>query len=735
MRSFALLGLTLLVACDTKRSGGELEDVDGSGLGTVDADGDGFSAEEDCDDNDASLSPAATEICDNVDNDCDGEVDEGVTDRFYADADSDGFGDPDAVTEACEQPAGAVQSGTDCDDGDPAVFPSAIEVCNGIDDNCDGAVDEGLVETWYPDADGDGFGDEDLGEERCDAPSDLVDVGGDCDDTTAAAHPGAVEVCDEIDNDCDEVVDEGVTTTFWVDRDGDDHGDPSLTIEACSLPEGYAVAAGDCDDTDIDVSPDGTERCNAIDDDCDGFIDEDDAADAPTWHLDGDGDGVGLATTTTTACQQPSGYVAATAVFDCDDGEFTTHPGADEYCDGHDDDCDGAIDESDAVDAGTWWLDADGDTYGGTSLSLVQCSQPTGYVASSSDCDDLAAATNPGATETCNDIDDDCDGSIDEGLSTSTWYGDGDGDGYGDASTSTADCGQPTGYVADSTDCDDAAAAIHPGATEVCDTVDNDCDGDIDDADAGLSGADTWYLDLDTDGYGDPGSTTDACLQPSGYTSDFSDCDDGDSSVNPGASEVCNGDDDDCDGDIDEGVLGTGAACAAEDCAEVLDDDPTALDGSYYLDVNGAVTAYTCDMTTDGGGWTRVGASVAVWGTSYDTTFYNGEGFSWDEVLFAYVSGSVHAHCTYPTSLTGCNNLGFQFATQAWGVPLNWGSSICGMSTTDYTSSTTYIGGYDFVIDDTLSSDTIRVGALEAISGCTTGDNPGTAYLDIYLRQ
>ena len=735
MRSLALLSLTLLFACDTKRGGGEIEDAYGAGLSTLDEDGDGFSAAEDCDDNDASRSPAATEICDSIDNDCDGEVDEGVTDRFYADADADGFGDPEVVTEACEQPSGAVQSGTDCDDSDASVFPSALEVCNGVDDNCDGAVDEGLVNTWYPDADGDGYGDPELAEERCDAPSDHVDVGGDCDDTTAAAHPGAIEICDEIDNDCDEEVDEGVTTTFWVDRDGDGYGDAGLTIEACALPEGYAASAGDCDDTDIDVSPSGTERCNGVDDDCDGTSDEDDAIDASTWHLDGDGDGVGLAATTTTACQQPSGYVAATAAFDCDDGEITTYPGADEYCDGHDDDCDGTTDEADAVDATTWWLDADGDSYGGASLSLTQCSQPSGYVASSSDCDDLAAAVNPGATEVCNDTDDDCDGSTDEGLSTSTWYADSDGDGYGDASTTTADCGQPSGYVADATDCDDGAAAINPAASEVCDSLDNDCDGDIDDDDPGLSGGSTWYLDGDGDGYGDATSTTDACLLPSGYASDATDCDDASSAVNPGASESCNGDDDDCDGDIDEGVLGTGAACAADDCAEVLDDDPSALDGSYYLDVNGTVTAYTCDMTTDGGGWTRVGASVAVWGTSYDTTYYNSEGFSWDEVLFAYVSGSVHAHCTYPTALTGCNNLGFQFASQSWGVPLNWGSSICGMSTTDYTSNTTYIGGYDFVIDDSLSSDTIRVGALEAISGCTTSDNPGTAYLDIYVRQ
>jgi hypothetical protein len=100
-----------------------------------------------------------------------------------------------------------------------------------------------------------------------------------------------------------------------------------------------------------------------------------------------------------------------------------------------------------------------------------------------------------------------------------------------------------------------------------------------------------------------------------------------------------------------------------------------------------------------------------------------------------YNSGSVHAHCTYPGSLTGCNNIGFQFASESWGVAQNWGSSICGMPTTDYTGNTSYIGGSDWVIDRAESTDTIRVGTLEGISSCTTSDNPGTAYMDLLVRR
>ena len=290
------------------------------------------------------------------------------------------------------------------------------------------------------------------------------------------------------------------------------------------------------------------------------------------------------------------------------------------------------------------------------------------------------------------------------------------------------------GYIADGTDCDDTRDDVYPLATDLCDELDNDCDGAIDDdcdgaIDDGLPAV-TSYADADADGYGDAAVSLAECGIPLGYVSGDSDCDDALDTVHPGATETCNRVDDDCDGDTDEGVIGATAACPAEDCAEILALDSTAASGTYYLDPG----LYYCDMVTDGGGWTRVKEDLTVWGTSYDTTYYNTEGFTWAETLFAYASGSLHAHCIYPGSLTGCNNLGFQFASEAWGVPLNWGSSICGMSTTDYTAATTYIGGYDFVVARSASTDTIRLGALEAISSCTIADNPGAAYVDVLVR-
>ncbi|MFZ5475315.1 MAG: putative metal-binding motif-containing protein [Myxococcota bacterium] len=111
----------------------------------VDRDGDGYHADQDCDDEDPRVNPGATEVCDGVDDDCDGTVDEGVTVTSFADADGDGFGDPSSSVEACEVPAGYVPAASDCDDADAGVYPGAPERCDGRDEDCDGVVDEGCV--------------------------------------------------------------------------------------------------------------------------------------------------------------------------------------------------------------------------------------------------------------------------------------------------------------------------------------------------------------------------------------------------------------------------------------------------------------------------------------------------------------------------------------------------------------------------------------------------------------
>ena len=551
----------------------------------------------DCDDGDPESYPDAPERCDGADNDCDGEVDEDLNETWYADADADGFGNPERVLDSCDPGEGWVADNTDCDDGNSSVHPGAEETCNDGDDDCDGAVDEDLESTWYADSDGDGFGDPATSNFDCEPGAGWVEDDADCDDANSSIHPDASEVCDTIDNDCDGLIDDADdsvtgTSTWYADADGDGYGDDAATADACEQPSGYAnyggdcddgdaaynpgaaetdctdpadyncdgstgyadddgdgfAACEDCDDSDAAINPDAAESCNSVDDDCDGTIDEADATDAATWYADGDSDGFGDPASTTTACDQPSGHVGVAYATDCDDTNPDISPVDPELCDGVDNDCDGDVDEG-VTD--TFYADTDGDGYGDAAATVEACAASSGWVADSTDCDDSDATINPAATELCDGADNDCDGTTDEtdAADATTWYRDGDSDGYGDSAASTVSCDVPSGYTDDDNDCDDGDDDIHPGADEHCDGVDEDCDGTVDDNPVD---ADTWYADADGDGYGDAGSTTTACSVPSGFTSDDSDCDDGDAAIQPAATELCDGADNDCDGTTDE---------------------------------------------------------------------------------------------------------------------------------------------------------------------------------------
>ena len=285
-----------------------------------------------------------------------------------------------------------------------------------------------------------------------DADGDGYNKWEDCNDQAPAVHPGVAEICDGVDQDCDGLVDNGVLSIFFRDADGDGYGDPDVRTGACVVPEGFVDNAADCDDSSDRFNP------AAVEDDCTDPADYN--CDGSTGFDDLDGDGV-------------------PACFDCDDTESSVFEGAPELCDDLDNNCNGDVDEL-PVDAPTWTIDVDGDGYGraDSPYNIEACEQPQGYINNARDCDDDDPLTHPDAVELCDGLDNDCDGTVDgEGVDASTWYEDTDGDGYGEELAAVVLCEAPDGYVSQVGDCMPTDPEVHPGATDTCnDGVDQDCD-------------------------------------------------------------------------------------------------------------------------------------------------------------------------------------------------------------------------------------------------------------------
>ncbi len=380
---------------------------------------------------------------------------------------------------------------------------SVVEICDGVDNDGDGEVDEGF------DADGDGW----------------TTCGGDCDDTDPTVFPGAAEVCNGQDDDCD-----GSVPADEIDGDGD----------------GVSECEGDCDDDDANTFPRAPELCDGIDNDCDGVIgvDETDVDGDGVWLCDGDCAGM-----------DPDTYPGAPEICDgvdndcdgivpddeidgdgdgvspcegdCDDGNADTYPGAPEICDGMDNDCNGVLPKDEYDIDGDGFTGCEGDcdkydpdTYPGAvelcdgrdndcdgAVAVTEFDQDgDGWALCEGDCNELDPTVHPGAAEVCNERDDDCDGALPADET------DDDGD----------------GVVECLGDCDDADDTVYPGAPEVCDELDNDCDGLVDDEDPDATGQPTWCADNDGDGAGDADLTAVACDAPADHVADCTDCDDGD---------------------------------------------------------------------------------------------------------------------------------------------------------------------------------------------------------------
>jgi len=581
---------------------------------------------------------------------------------WYSDGDDDTYGDAYDVLDSETDPgAGYTLDFSDCDDGDEFINPAASEYCNGLDDNCNGSSDEGLPSvTYYQDSDSDGYGNAGTSQDACKTPPGYVLDATDCNDAAGSIHPGATEVCDGVDNDCNVSTADG-SEEAWFD-DLCDGADSDLCEEG---NYGCTGGAQTCSDT----SNDTLDICNGLDDDCDAA--SDDGTEEVLF-------GVGCDGADSDECQEGT-YICAGVSLACSD---TTADNI-EICDGADNDCDGTIDNG--LVLSTFYADTDEDTFGDAAVATSACDVPTGYVDNDTDCDDTSDTVYPGAPETCNGIDDDCDTTPDDGLATSTYYRDFDEDGYGNPAVNSLLCGPVSGYVADSTDCDDNDVTAFPGAPEVCDGEDNNCDDVVDDDPPIL------YADTDGDGFGTAGATTLACTA-AGYVPFDGDCDDTIPEYNPLGEDVCgDGIDQDCSGaDLDcpsyplaasttgplqEGewwsyavtgddtgtlykqiALGTvPSGTTGEDCLAVLNSWDLTLNGPFYTytylaqDTDGTIRVCGQEDSAEGPDWVAAasGGSYGIYPSPLSVGQAGGSTFSFDtpgaEGAYTYTVDSIES--------------------------------------------------------------------------------------------
>ncbi|MEL6343272.1 MAG: putative metal-binding motif-containing protein [Myxococcota bacterium] len=291
---------------------------------------------------------------------------------LYFDADNDGYGGSTSTSD-CIIPVGYVTIGGDCDDREPNSHPDADELCDDEDNDCDGTIDEDVIDavTWYLDSDGDGYGDPDTTTTACDAPSGYVIDGTDCDDGSSVTHPGAAPRESLNPQGC------------YLDLDGDDYGDSSP-------PWGVSPGSDCADDPTAEVlaasiNPSANEVVgDNLDNDCDG---------RELCFVDADGDGYRADAVSTVVslidleCSAEDGEATRSAPDgDCDDASAVTYPGA-------------AFNDS-ATDC---MRDADGDGYGDEAAA--------GAIIAGTDCLDTLSDSYPGAPEVFGDnIDNNCNG-------------------------------------------------------------------------------------------------------------------------------------------------------------------------------------------------------------------------------------------------------------------------------------------------------------------------------------
>jgi len=592
------------------------EDADKDGKGDDcddDDDGDGAQDWKDCAPFNPLIFPKAVESCNGIDDNCDNLVDPDESagcGMFFIDVDGDGFGFSGLSKCVCgangKTPFTAI-SGGDCNDSNPAVNPLSEETCNGVDDNCDGDIDNtGATgcELRYKDHDGDGYGV--FADKACVCGQKgeyTAKQAGDCNDDDPKVFPGAAEYCNSKDDDCDYQADEDGSlgcNTYYLDTDGDGYGVAGMTKCSCKPFAQYkADKAGDCNDNDVDIHPGLPEKCDGKDNNCNDVIDEPGASGCKIWYRDLDSDGWGWSGDSQCLCF-PGDFYTATKGGDCDDNNKNISGGSKETCNNLDDDCDGTIDE-DTLDCKIYYFDSDKDGFGNPSSKQCLCAPGQGFTATQAgDCDDSNKNVHPNGVETCNSLDDDCNGIPDDGsaLGCKTYYEDVDKDGFGNPFNAICLCSPYASYTTTlAGDCDDQNANASPAVAETCDGIDNNCNNQADEK--GANGCTKYYMDGDGDGYGLSTASQCTCTAEGVYSATLpGDCHDQNSFINPGAPEICDGVDNNCGGGIDEGFPDTDGD-GIKDCLDTDLDGDGDIFGSDCDDKDPTVSHFAAEKCGD----------------------------------------------------------------------------------------------------------------------------------------
>ncbi len=448
---------------------------------------------------------------------------------YYLDADLDGFGDLNITTLGCVVPNGYSENGLDCNDNDFNINPNATDIPdNAIDEDCSGADASALgsalglyeftqasacpvtavsVTTQPTNA---VFGDYSSLGTNCSASANVFSTSGW--NTGATINPDEYNQFSVVANECFALDLNRIIFTHRISFTG---GTPTWILRSSLDNFSSDIASGTAittDKTDTINLPAAFDLVNQVTfriyitnmglglstwrNDNVTVIGNVYSIQPQIFYADADGDSYGNSAVTISACTAPVGYVSDDT--DCDDNNNAVNP------------------------ATVWYEDLDGDNVGNESSSTVGCIEPSGYVLVSGDCDD----SDPTVTFPV------------------MYYEDNDADGYG-VSIGAEFCQDPGfGYVLNNTDCDDSQNTVYPGAPEICDEFDNNCNGQTNE---GLQTT-VYYIDNDGDTYGQ-GSAGDFCSDPGiGYSLNNTDCDDDNAGAYPGSPEILNnGVDENCD--------------------------------------------------------------------------------------------------------------------------------------------------------------------------------------------